>query len=103
MRDPETINHILCDDPAPCWHCGEPTQWVELSFETPLHPGSCSDAKWREFEQANAERVDAEAERQGDIPAGTRTTEHGMTMEWTGSMWRHVTRAELETEARRGE
>lgn len=34
-------------------------------------------------------------------PRGTRKVEFGQTMEWTGSTWRHVTRAELDREAYR--
>lgn len=34
---------------APCWHCGQPTTWVDIDFETALHPGACSEAKWDEY------------------------------------------------------
>jgi hypothetical protein len=33
----------------PCWHCGEPTTWIDIGFETALHPGECSETKWGEF------------------------------------------------------
>jgi hypothetical protein len=36
----------------PCWHCQESTTWVDLAFETPLHPGPCSQAKWDEWRWA---------------------------------------------------
>lgn len=35
-----------------CWHCDNPTLWLELAFEVPLHPGRCSDAKWAEYIRA---------------------------------------------------
>lgn len=50
-----------------------------------------------------ARRVKAELRELLDRPAelspGTRKTEHGQTLEWTGTAWRHVTRAELDREA----
>ncbi len=33
----------------PCWHCGEPTHFVEIHFEAPLCPGRCTDVKWEEY------------------------------------------------------
>lgn len=45
----DTYNHIQGDWEQPCWHCGEPTKWLELSFEVALHPGPCTNAKWRQF------------------------------------------------------
>lgn len=38
----------------PCWHCEEPTTWVDVGFEAPLHPGPCSEAKWGEYAWAEA-------------------------------------------------
>lgn len=35
-----------------CWHCGEPTTWIDLDFETHLHPGRCSERKWDEYQWA---------------------------------------------------
>jgi len=29
-----------------CWHCEKPCSWVDLDFQTTLHPGRCSQAKW---------------------------------------------------------
>jgi hypothetical protein len=34
----------------PCWHCGEPTCWIDLAFETNLCPGRCSEKKYDEYE-----------------------------------------------------
>lgn len=36
-------------------------------------------------------------------PVGTRRESFGVTMEWTGTMWRHLTAKELDAEARRGQ
>ena len=32
-----------------CWHCGQPTTWIDLDFQTALHPGPCSASKWDEY------------------------------------------------------
>ena len=98
MPDDGTLNHVLGDDPQPCWHCGEPTQWLELSFETPLHPGGCTDAKWREYDEANREAIAQHERDQADTPVGTRRTENGLTVEWTGAAWRHVPRSEIDAD-----
>lgn len=55
----------------PCWHCGEPTTWVDLDFEAPLHPGRCSEAKWDEYAWADMmSRVQEFVRRAkaGDLP-----------------------------------
>lgn len=39
---------------GPCWHCDEPTTWLDVGFETRLHPGACSEAKWDEYAWAEA-------------------------------------------------
>lgn len=36
----------------PCWHCGQPTQFISIDFQAYIHPQVCADAKWAEFEQA---------------------------------------------------
>ena len=51
----DTSNHIFGKDAQPCWHCGKRTFWLELSFEAPLHPGACSNAKWQEFSDAQTD------------------------------------------------
>lgn len=48
----DVSNHILGTEPRMCWHCDNPTLWLELAFEVPLHPGRCSDAKWAEYIRA---------------------------------------------------
>ena len=35
-----------------CWHCGQPTTWVDIDFEARLHPGPCSERKWDEYRWA---------------------------------------------------
>ncbi len=35
-----------------CWHCGQPTTWIDVDFEAALHPGRCSEAKWDEYRWA---------------------------------------------------
>lgn len=96
----DAFNHIWMDDDEPCWHCDEPTKWRELAFEAPLHPGPCTDAKYRELADADAEAERHVAESWADLPRGTRKTEFGSTYEWTGKLWRLVPRSELETERR---
>lgn len=45
-----------------CWHCGQWTNLVEISFHAFLCPGACTNAKWDEFaaacERAAALEVD---------------------------------------------
>ena len=107
--DGQAANHVWTDDERPCWDCGEPTKWVELAFEAPLHPGECTDRKYRELEEADRAAA-AEADRRRDEAArafetnprpGDRKVENGVTMQWTGAFWRQVPRSELETEKRR--
>lgn len=58
---------LTCGEPGACWHCGIPTCWADLAFMVYLHPGACSTAKWREYDEA--ERAAARAERAaGAIP-----------------------------------
>lgn len=47
-----TRDHIEVDDLNPCWHCRVLTYFIELGFETRLHPGECSFAKWDELHRA---------------------------------------------------
>lgn len=42
-------NYILMFTPDACVICGEPTCWIELSFEAPLHPGPCDVAMWEGY------------------------------------------------------
>ena len=37
---------------AECWKCGKPTTWIDLDFETALHPGPCSEKAWDEYRWA---------------------------------------------------
>lgn len=43
--------------PGKCWHCGKPTVWIEINFEAPLCLGACTDAKWKEYQEVNNERL----------------------------------------------
>jgi len=36
-------------DPLPCWHCGDETEWIDISFEAHLCSEECERAKWREY------------------------------------------------------
>jgi len=38
----------------PCMRCGEPTTWLDLDFEGPLHPGRCSEAMWDSYAWADS-------------------------------------------------
>lgn len=49
----DTYDHLKMTVALPCWHCGVPTPWVELNFESALHPGPCTLAKWAEYHAAN--------------------------------------------------
>lgn len=61
-RHPGVAVTFQCEDPDfevvkleaknPCWHCGRPTQWVELNFEAHLCSEECVDAKWKEYFEA---------------------------------------------------
>lgn len=45
----DVSDHMLGKEAKPCWYCGKPTLWLELSFEVNLHPGRCSDAMWVQY------------------------------------------------------
>jgi endogenous inhibitor of DNA gyrase (YacG/DUF329 family) len=65
---PNTENHLYCaypHGPRPCWHCGRPTCWVELSFEAPLCPGPCTDVKWTEYWLAEGSTAPFELKESG--------------------------------------
>lgn len=106
-RDPlgEAANHVWTDDEQRCWHCDQPTRWLELAFEAPLHPGECTRAKYRELaeaDQAADEQIRAEWEKAGEPRPGDRKEENGQTFQWTGAAWRFVPRSELEREKWKG-
>lgn len=42
-------NFLWTRESKPCWHCGEPCNWIDIDFESSLHPGPCSRAKWDEY------------------------------------------------------
>lgn len=39
------VAHAIGD----CWHCHRPTRFIDLDFQTFLHPGACQDAKVNEW------------------------------------------------------
>ncbi len=49
----DVTNFILIFTPAKCVICGKLTNWVELSFEAPLHPGPCDVLMWSAYHEAN--------------------------------------------------
>lgn len=93
----EAANHIWTDDEQKCWDCGYPTRWVELAFEAPLHPGECTDRKYRELKDADRQAA-AQLSTCEELNPGDRKVEFGSTYQWTGAAWRLVPRSELETE-----
>lgn len=99
---PETDNHVEGSEELPCWHCEQPTRWLELAFEAPLHPGECTEAKYAELAEADRaadEAVDRAWEEAGQPRPGERRTDpSGQTFQWTGAAWRFVPRSELEAE-----
>lgn len=47
--------HFLWTTEArPCMQCGQPTTWLDIDFEGPLHPGRCSQAMWDHYAWADA-------------------------------------------------
>jgi len=32
-----------------CWHCGDETEWIDISFEAHLCSEECERAKWKEY------------------------------------------------------
>lgn len=52
----------------PCWHCGNFTRWISISFEAHLCSTECAHAKWQEYFKADNramtwERIDRAKER----------------------------------------
>jgi hypothetical protein len=45
-------HHIVGSHEEPCWHCGDPTDQIEIHFEAYLCPGACTAAKEAEFWEA---------------------------------------------------
>lgn len=37
----------------PCLHCGEPSSFVDLDFESSFCSEECNSDKWKEYEDAN--------------------------------------------------
>jgi hypothetical protein len=54
----------------PCMKCGEPTTWLDLDFEGPLHPGRCSERMWDEYAWAEALPRDSGDRGGADAPVG---------------------------------
>lgn len=46
--------HITGSHEEPCWHCGDPTDQIEINFQAYLCPGACTEAKTDEFFEAVA-------------------------------------------------
>jgi endogenous inhibitor of DNA gyrase (YacG/DUF329 family) len=44
----------LLVDKAPCWHCGDLTEWVDIDFEVPICSRECLTAKVKEWGAALA-------------------------------------------------
>lgn len=64
--------YSLAAEPRPCWHCGQPTRFLEVNFEAPLCPGACTEAKEAEYWQALSEgyhRDKAERDAARELPA----------------------------------
>jgi hypothetical protein len=54
-----------------CMVCKEPTTWIDLAFEGPIHPGRCSERMQDDYAWANVMstvRDWARRARQGDLP-----------------------------------
>lgn len=45
---------ILSRTLRPCFICGEPTIFIEMDYECPLHPGPCEREMDRQFWKASA-------------------------------------------------
>ena len=61
-------------EPQPCWHCGELTSWIDISFEAPLCSEECEQAKWAEYAQAfNAATEKYGAIFEEDVDENTHT------------------------------
>lgn len=41
----------------PCFNCGTPTPYIEISFEAHMCSEECNDQKWREYEEDCAKAV----------------------------------------------
>lgn len=48
--DPEDF--LVAESLGSCWHCGEDCSTIEVNFETYLHKGKCTEAKWKEYLEA---------------------------------------------------
>lgn len=44
--------HFWIWKPGRCWNCKWPCFWSEINFQTYIHPGKCSKAKWLEYDEA---------------------------------------------------
>ena len=66
-EEPEML--IVCfkdSPPKPCWHCGEPTVFVEISFEAAMCSDECNVAKWKEYEEAERRAQERDRAAGGD-------------------------------------
>lgn len=41
----------MAGNPHPCWHCGEPTNWWDIAYGTPICSEECLTAKDKEAER----------------------------------------------------
>lgn len=63
--DPSQVPELIIsrhDSTGKCWHCGEETEWLDLSFQTWMCSEECYKAKWDEYWEASAKS----AERKDD-------------------------------------
>lgn len=42
----------------PCWHCKEPTEFVDIDFQAHLCSDECQKAKWDEYCAAYKEKAE---------------------------------------------
>ncbi len=53
LESPEDAPGVMQGgEETPCWHCGQPTTWLDLCFEAPICSEECDAAKTNEWVQA---------------------------------------------------
>lgn len=45
--------HIVVPAVGACWRCGQETRFIQVDFQTYLHPGECTADTWRDYDAAN--------------------------------------------------
>jgi hypothetical protein len=76
--------HYESNHPGPCTCCSKQTNWIDLTLETWLCPGACTDSVWEKFNagwEASIKQAGKTKEEDDPFLAGTVEIEQKAILE----------------------